>query len=339
MRPFQRLPRFFLVASFISATFLPAAGEETPALGKPTRPSSIAQAPSDNSPLAPPAEDESLWLRVQIALGRNRFSCGPIDGVKGAQTTAALYAFQESRGFPRTGELDAETAAALLSDEDRIVEIKLLPEDVTGLQPVRETWLGKSQQSSLAYENVLELLAERTHASTKLLQKINPEVNWEQLMPGATVRVPAILLPPVQMKAAQIRIGLSERTLQVRDEAGRLVAHFPVSIARDAEKRPEGELHVAVVVPDPNYTFDPEVFKESEEARSLNRKLILAPGPNNPVGVAWIGLDRPGYGIHGTPHPEKVGRTESHGCFRLANWDARSLLAMAWTGLPVVVEP
>jgi lipoprotein-anchoring transpeptidase ErfK/SrfK len=69
------------------------------------------------------------------------------------------------------------------------------------------------------------------------------------------------------------------------------------------------------------------------------RKLILAPGPNNPVGVAWIGLDRSGYGIHGTPEPEKVGRTESHGCFRLANWDARTLVELAWTGLPVVVEP
>jgi lipoprotein-anchoring transpeptidase ErfK/SrfK len=94
-----------------------------------------------------------------------------------------------------------------------------------------------------------------------------------------------------------------------------------------------------VVVHDPNYTFDPAVFPESEEARNLGRKLIIPPGPNNPVGVAWIGLDRPGYGIHGTPNPEQVGRTESHGCFRLANWDARALLGLVRVGLPVVVEP
>jgi len=118
-----------------------------------------------------------------------------------------------------------------------------------------------------------------------------------------------------------------------------MIAHFPVSIARMAEKRPEGELHVTVVIPDPNYTFDPEVFPESEEGRQLGRKLVLPRGPNNPVGVAWIGLDRPGYGIHGTPLPELVGRTESHGCFRLANWDAKTLLELAWVGLSVVVDP
>jgi lipoprotein-anchoring transpeptidase ErfK/SrfK len=339
MRPLQRLTPFLLSVWFLPAAFLSAATEAGPALEKSTRPSAITPILPVNEALVPPAEDADLWLRVQIALGRNRFSCGPIDGVKGAQTTAALYAFQESRGLPRTGELDTATAAALLTDDDRIVEIIVTTEDVAGLQPVSPTWLGKSQQTSLSYESVLELIAERTHASTTLLQRINPEVNWDQLMPGAVLRVPAVALPPVKMKAAQIRIGLSARILQVRDDDGRLVAHFPVSIAREEEKRPEGDLRVAVVVADPDYTFDPEVFKESDEARSLGRKLILPPGPNNPVGVAWIGLDRPGYGIHGTPHPEKVGRTESHGCFRLANWDARSLLAMAWTGLPVVVEP
>ncbi len=112
-----------------------------------------------------------------------------------------------------------------------------------------------------------------------------------------------------------------------------------MSIASRVEKRPVGELRVTVVARDPDYTFNPEVFPESEEARSLGRKLILPPGPNNPVGLAWIGLDLPGYGIHGTPKPEQVGRTESHGCFRLANWDALTLLDLVWTGLPVVVEP
>jgi lipoprotein-anchoring transpeptidase ErfK/SrfK len=95
---------------------------------------------------------------------------------------------------------------------------------------------------------------------------------------------------------------------------------------------------VAVVIPDPNYTFDPEVFPEVPEGKELGRRLIIPPGPNNPVGVAWIGLDRTGYGIHGTPDPEKVGRTESHGCFRLANWDARTLLKLCWVGLTVIVD-
>jgi lipoprotein-anchoring transpeptidase ErfK/SrfK len=138
---------------------------------------------------------------------------------------------------------------------------------------------------------------------------------------------------------ANLHISLSENTLEARDEAGNLIAHFPVSIARLAEKRPEGELHVTVVIANPDYTFDPDVFPESAEAREIGHKLVLPPGPNNPVGVAWIGLDRPGYGIHGTPTPEQVGRTESHGCFRLANWDARTLLEIAYVGLPVIVDP
>ena len=95
---------------------------------------------------------------------------------------------------------------------------------------------------------------------------------------------------------------------------------------------------MVVTVPNPDYTWDPAVFPESPEARTVGRKLRLPPGPNNPVGVAWIGLNRAGYGIHGTPKPEEVGRTESHGCFRLANWNAELLRRMAWPGLPVRVE-
>ncbi len=114
-------------------------------------------------------------------------------------------------------------------------------------------------------------------------------------------------------------------------EAQRLLARV--------EKRPAGELHVTAIAENPNYTFNPEVFPESAEARELGRKLILPPGPNNPVGTAWISLDLPGYGIHGTPSPEQVGRTESHGCFRLANWNASYLVKLVWVGMPVYVEP
>ena len=140
--------------------------------------------------------------------------------------------------------------------------------------------------------------------------------------------------------AARLQIRLGARELEVTDAAGRVIAHFPVSIARRVEKRPVGELRVRVVVAGPDYTIDPALFADSAEARELGgRKLILPPGPNNPVGVAWIGLDRPGYGIHGTPEPANVGRTESLGCFRLANWNAELLLRMVWVGMPILVEP
>jgi lipoprotein-anchoring transpeptidase ErfK/SrfK len=290
------------------------------------------------APRAYPRPVESA-LEAQIALARRGFSSGPIDGVSGAQTAAALRAFQESAGLPLTGRLDDPTRAALTLDTPPLGQLALSADDLAGLQPLGKTWLEKSAQSALAHETLLELIAERTHSSPRFIQALNSSVDWQALTPGAHLTVPAITLAPFPARAARLEVRLAEHVLQARDADGRLLAHFPVSIASKVEKRPVGELHVTVVIADPNYTFDPVNFPESAEAAQLGRKLILAPGPNNPVGAAWIGLDRPGYGIHGTPTPEHVGRTESHGCFRLANWDARTLLDLASAGLPVTVLP
>lgn len=211
--------------------------------------------------------------------------------------------------------------------------------DVARLRPLASTWLGKSEQGPLEYETLLELIAERSHAHPNLLRKLNGALDWNALPPGATVIAPAVERPGPRAKAAWIQIRLGARTLQAFDSTNRLLAHFPCSIAQRVEKRPAGELRVTVVAPNPDYTFNPEVFPESAEARELKTKLKLQPGPNNPVGTAWIGLDLPGYGIHGTPKPEEVGRTESHGCFRLANWNAEYLLQLVTIGTPVRVDP
>ncbi len=291
------------------------------------------------SPDAPAPAPVTNWLEAQIALAREGFSCGPIDGVGGAQSATALRAYQESRDLPATGTLDAATRERLTLATPPLTQLVLTAADLARLQPLEPTWLGKSQQSALDYETALELVAERTHASPNLLRRLNPEVDWTNLAPDTPLVVPAVGRVSKKKPAARIIVQLAARTLQLFDHDGGLLAHFPVSIASRVEKRPVGELRVKVVVANPDYTFDPATFPESPEARTLDRKLILPPGPNNPVGLAWIGLDLPGYGIHGTPKPEQVGRTESHGCFRLANWDALTLLDFAWPGLPVVVEP
>jgi lipoprotein-anchoring transpeptidase ErfK/SrfK len=281
----------------------------------------------------------TTWLEAQIELARRVISCGPIDGVGGAQSVAALRAFQENEELPVTGQLDPATRARLELASPPLTQMMLTPQDLAGLQPLSPTWLGKSQQTSLAFETALELVAERTHAHPALIRQLNPAVDWAGITPATPVTVPAVGRVSALAKAAQLHISLGDHVLEARDDAANLIAHFPVSIARNVEKRPVGELHVTVIIPNPDYTFDPDVFPESEEARELGRKLILPPGPNNPVGVAWVGLDRPGYGIHGTPSPEQVGRTESHGCFRLANWDASTLVDLVWVGLPVFVDP
>jgi lipoprotein-anchoring transpeptidase ErfK/SrfK len=278
-------------------------------------------------------------LEAQIALGRRAFSCGPIDGVFGAQSEAALRAWQESRGLPVTGRLDPATRELLQLESPPLTTYLVTDADLARLQPLPTTWLGKSQQSALEYETILELVAERFHANPRLIRRLNPDIDWAAVSPGTLVRVPAVHRATPRNRAAHLHIQLGARVLQARDAAGAIVAHFPVSIAKDVAKRPVGDLAVTVVIRNPDYTFDPAVFTESEEAATLGRRLIIPPGPNNPVGVAWIGLDRPGYGIHGTPVPEHVGRTESHGCFRLANWDALTLYDLAWKGLPVLIDP
>ncbi len=343
-----------LLLCLVAAVLAPAAGKPKPASASPKASPASEPASSSKAGAAAAQNPDAAragfnvdfyprpvrdWLEVQVALARRGFSSGSIDGVRGPQSVAALRAFQRSLEAPDTGELDADTAGALLLSDPALAVRTLSAEDLASLQPVSDTWLGKSQQTALAHATALELAGERYHASPKFLQKLNPTVDWSAITPDTQLTVPVVEPVAIAGKAAQLHVHLAEHELEATDEEGHIIAHFPVSIARDVEKRPVGELKVIVVAPDPNYTFDPATFPESPEAQELGRKLIIPPGPNNPVGLAWIGLDRTGYGIHGTPDPEKVGRTESHGCFRLANWDAVTLLSLVWVGLPVEVEP
>ncbi len=257
----------------------------------------------------------------------------------GSQTRAALRAFQVKTKLPASGQFDDATRARLRTETPLFTRYQVTAADLARLQPVGKTWLEKSQQARLDYATILELVAEQSQSHPDLIRRLNAGADWEHLLPGTELIVPDVQFPPVTQKAAYAVIYLAHRKLQTFDAAGNLLAHFPCSIARNLEKRPVGELHVAVIIAQPNYTFDPAVFPESAEGRELGRKLVIQPGPNNPVGVVWIGLDKPGYGIHGTPSPELVGRTESHGCFRLANWNAEYLKSMAWVEMPVFVEP
>jgi lipoprotein-anchoring transpeptidase ErfK/SrfK len=277
-------------------------------------------------------------LEAQIALARQGISPGSIDGVAGSQTRSALIAFQKARGLPPSGLLDGQTKPLLLIDPPVMTPYTVTSEDLGRLMPLPNTWLGKSGQTRLDFENILELLGEKAFSNPQLIRSLNPNVNWSQVESGTVVTLPRVDYPPFAGKAAFLKISLQQCVLEAFDAQSNLLLHFPCSIGRVAEKRPAGELHVTTIALDPNYTFDPALFPESTEAQALGQKLILPPGPNNPVGVAWIGLDRPGYGIHGTPAPEQVGRTESHGCFRLANWNANYLAKLVWVGMAVVVE-
>lgn len=278
-------------------------------------------------------------LEAQIAMARSGISSGSIDGRGGSQTRSALQAFQKRQHIPITGALDAATRARLLIAPPVLVTATVTSNDLQRLITLPQTWVGKSELPRLDYENILELLGERAYSNPKLIRELNPSVNWNRVTPGTRVQLPNVEYPAPEAVAAFIQISLQNRVLEAFDADTNLLAHFPCSIGHIAEKRPVGALRIEVIIPHPNYTFNPEVFPESEEARTLGRKLVIPAGPNNPVGVAWMGLNRPGYGIHGTPGPEQVGRTESHGCFRLANWNAEYLMQLAWVGMPVIIEP
>ncbi|HSY18614.1 MAG TPA: L,D-transpeptidase [Candidatus Acidoferrales bacterium] len=278
-------------------------------------------------------------FEAQVALMRRAISPGSLDAAIGSQTHAAIAAFQRAEKLSESGLLDTNTRAVLLLDAPLLTTYTVTSNDLARLQPIGKTWLEKSEQSALDYETILELVAEKSHSYPILIQKLNPGVIWTNVAAGTAMKVPAAEYPEPADKAAFVVIHLSAKILEAFDAETNLLLHCPCSIAAKVEKRPVGELHVAVVAPDPNYTFDPAVFPESPEAQAIGHKLILPPGPNNPVGLAWIGLDKPGYGMHGTPVPEQVGRTESHGCFRLANWDATYMVKLAWVGMPVEVVP
>ncbi|MBG87767.1 MAG: hypothetical protein CMO80_12805 [Verrucomicrobiales bacterium] len=282
----------------------------------------------------------SAWktIEVQLALARRAISPGILDGLSGPQTVAAIKAFQISQGFKPTGKPDALTKSRLVMDAPAFTYYTVTAADLARVGTIADTWLGKSQQESMPYETIVELIAEKSHAFYRYIMQLNPDVKWSDVQAGTHVKVPRISYPEPREQAAFLRINLAARRLQAFGSSSNLLAHFPCSIAAKVRKRPVGQLRIMTLAADPNYTFDSKNFPESPEARELNTKLTIQPGPNNPVGRAWIGLDKPGYGIHGTPNPAKIGRTESHGCFRLANWDASYLLLLITRETAVIVE-
>lgn len=278
-------------------------------------------------------------FEIQLALARRGLSPGSLDGVMGPQTRAAVRAFQIQSRLPITGNLDPLTRRRLTLGAFPFRQYQVTSQDIARLRVLSPTWLGKSEQDRLDYETVLELVAEKGRSYPNYIRHLNPQVDWQTIEVGTPVRIPRVEDPPVLERAAFIKIFLGARILQAYGLRTNLIAHFPCSIASRVSKRPLGRLEVEIIVENPNYTFNPAIFPESAEGRRLGRKLVVPPGPNNPVGLAWIGLNKPGYGIHGTPKPEKVGRTESHGCFRLANWNAAYLARLVWKTMPVYVEP
>jgi lipoprotein-anchoring transpeptidase ErfK/SrfK len=310
----------------------------------------IAPAPGQ-PPVAPPAHvaparalpvDANVLTTeriaaYQVALERVHFSCGFVDGDQGMRTQRMLRAYQKEHGLAVTGFLDPNTRAAIGEPGDPFLTYTVKEEDVASIMAKPPTWRDKAKATRLGYNDIWELLAEKFHCTRGYLHQLNPDVHTP--VAGTQIVGPKVFPATPLPHAASLRIYLGETSLEALDARGHVIAFFPCSIAKDKNKRPHGELTVKVVDDHPDYTFDPALFVDASKAEGITHKLTIPPGPRNPVGTTWVGLSLPGYGIHGTPDPESISRTQSHGCFRLANWNAEKVLKMVSVGTPVDVEP
>lgn len=275
----------------------------------------------------------------QIALDRHHFSPGLIDGKYGPQTGTCVKQWQISKGFPPTGILSEEQRKILEIDQDPITFYTLSSADFEQIGEVPSSWVKKASLASLPYQSIEELLSEKFHCTPGFLHSLNPGLVFARLQPGNTLRVPRVNgRRPATFSAAQIWIGLEQYALWVLNSDREIIAYFPVSIGKKDASRLIGNWKIANHAKHPSYTFDPANYPESPEAQSIGRRLVIPPGPNSPVGLYWIGLGQGGIGIHGSPSPETIGSAESHGCFRLQNWNILKLSRLAGQDVPVFVR-
>jgi lipoprotein-anchoring transpeptidase ErfK/SrfK len=294
-----------------------------------------------------------------VILDHLGFSPGILDGREGRSLVAALKGFQETRGLPRTGKLDAATLWALhpyraLRPTRRLV---LTADSLAGpfVNPMPKEPEDQAKLHALGYRDALEKLAESFHTTPEILKALNDP--GAQLSPGATLvfpnalptsrAYPADLKPDwratlnmlnvdaTQPQGAKVVVDKSEKTLRVYDEGGRLVALFSATMGSSHDPLPIGDWKIQGADYNPKFHYNPDLFWD---AKSSDTKVQLPAGPNGPVGVVWLDLSKPHYGIHGTPEPQTIGRSESHGCIRLTNWDVARLALMVKPGTPAVFQ-
>jgi lipoprotein-anchoring transpeptidase ErfK/SrfK len=272
-------------------------------------------------------------VKLQVLLDRMHASPGVIDGYYGENVSKAIAAAEIMNGLPADGVLDAQLWSVLQAVDTApvLISYALTPEDLAGpFVPDMPSDYGEmSQLQSLAYRGPLEALAERFHMDELFLRRLNPGASFEQA--GETIIVTNVG-KRAQTKVAKLLADKTTRQLLGYDIAGRLVVAYPATIGNSSSPSPTGLHAVKNVAENAEYWYRPDVnFKQGDNAKALR----LAPGPNNPIGAAWIGLDKPTYGIHGTPEPSKIDKTGSHGCVRLTNWDVKELVKLVVPGVNV----
>ena len=274
-------------------------------------------------------------LRAQVLLLRQHFSTGEIDGKAGMNVAKAVRAFQKYHGLTVSGELDDATWAALNQDSAPVLmTYTLTQKDIDGpYAPTPERAEDKAKMDRIVYQTMLEMLGERYNAKPELLQSLNPDADFSKA--GATLVVPYTRPAQSLPKASRIVVDKSDGALQLLDADGKLFAQFPASTGSSKFPLPIGEWKLTSVVQDPDYRYNPDILVgQPKDAKPAT----LPPGPNGPVGIVWMGINKQHYGIHGTPEPGHISRTQSSGCVRLTNFAAQAVATAVEVGTPVTFQ-
>lgn len=320
MKPF--LPALALVMMLCLPGAAPAA-----ALSADTIEQAQDFAPDGQKTIAP------AMIRLQVLLDRSRFSPGIIDGLDGENVRKAIAAYEQANGLEG---LDQPALLRALAAEDGrpVLQRYIIAEkDVKGpfLKEVPKQLEDMAKLDHLSYTSPRERLAEMFHMDEDLLAALNPGASFAT--PGTGLIVTQVASRAAAGTVTRIDVDKQQGALYAYDASGRLAAFYPASIGSAGMPSPTGTHKVSAVAQNPKYYYNPkELSFSGVKTKDL---LEIAAGPNNPVGTVWIDLTEPTYGIHGTPEPSLIAKTESHGCVRLTNWDAEELARMVKTGTEV----
>ncbi|MES1203269.1 MAG: L,D-transpeptidase [Pseudomonadota bacterium] len=267
-------------------------------------------------------------LRLQVLLDRAHFSPGSIDGLAGGNLRKAVAAYGAAHGVAG----DAAVLQALIQSDTApaLVSYTIDATDVAGpFVRIPRDLQAQSRLHSLGYANAQEALGEKFHMDPRLLRALNPGASFA----AGTEIVVAGAGGDLDTQVASIEVDKTLGDVRALDAQGAVLAFYPATIGSGEHPAPTGAFAVRGVAFNPIYHFDPARLPAFNRADSAT--FDVAAGPNNPVGLVWIALTADTYGIHGSPDPEHIGKTESHGCVRLTNWDAMELGHAVRPGVPV----